>query len=55
MGMHKLMTDFHSQEDVRFMCRTGELIRSGMPTRTVAALILEKPLDVGEPWEEGEE
>ena len=55
MGMHRLMNDFHSQEGVRFMCHTGELIRSGMPPRTVAALILEQPLNVGEPWEEGEE
>ena len=54
MGMHKLMTDFHSREDVRFMCNTGELVRAGA-MNVIAALILEKPLDVGEPWEEGEE
>lgn len=49
MGKHRLMTDFYKSEDVRFMCHTGELFVAGT-NRTVAALILENTLDVGEPW-----
>ncbi|UJD21191.1 hypothetical protein SEA_SORORFAGO_94 [Mycobacterium phage SororFago] len=52
MARHRLTQDFANRTDVRFLTCYGELLRTGYNDSFVATV--DRPLSVGNTWEEGE-